>query len=38
VLGFLLDALMIALSEDMSPARRELVYTTSEVIRQLVAA
>ncbi len=38
VLGFLLEALMIALSEDMPPARRELVYTTSEVIRELVAA
>ena len=38
VLGFLLDALTIALSEDMPPARRELVYTTSEVIRELVAA
>ena len=38
VLGFLLDALTVALSEDMPPARRELVYTTSEVIRELVAA
>ncbi len=38
VLGFLLDALTIALSEDMSPTRRELVYMTSEVIRELVAA
>ena len=38
VLGFLLDALTIALSEDMPPARREIVYTTSEVIRELVAA
>jgi hypothetical protein len=38
VLGFLLDALTIALTEDMPPARRELVYTTSEVIRELVAA
>jgi hypothetical protein len=38
VLGFLLDALTIALSEDMPPGRRELVYTTSEVIRELVAA
>jgi hypothetical protein len=36
--GALLDALTIALSEDMPPARRELVYTTSEVIRELVAA
>ena len=33
----LLDALTIALSEDMPPARQELVYTTSEVIRELVA-
>jgi hypothetical protein len=38
VLAFLLDALTIALSEDMPPARRELVYTTSEVIRELAAA
>jgi hypothetical protein len=38
VLGFLLDALTMALSEDMPPARRELVCTTSEVIRELVAA
>jgi hypothetical protein len=38
VLGFLLDARTIALSEDVPPARRELVYTTSEVIRELVAA
>jgi hypothetical protein len=38
VLGFLLDALTIALSEDMPPGRRELVYTTSEVIRELAAA
>jgi hypothetical protein len=38
VLGFLLDALTIALSEDMPPARREIVYTTSEAIRELVAA
>jgi hypothetical protein len=36
--GALLDALTIALSEDMPPARRKLVYTTSEVIRELVAA
>jgi hypothetical protein len=32
------DALTIALSEDMPPARQELVHTTSEVIRELVAA
>jgi hypothetical protein len=38
VLGFLLDALTIALSEDMPPARRELVYTTCEAIRELAAA
>lgn len=38
VLDFLLDALTIALNEDMPPARRELVYTTSEVIRELAAA
>ena len=38
VIGFLLDALTIALNEDMPPARRELVYTTSEAIRELAAA
>ena len=38
VLRFLLDAFAIALSEDMPPGRRELVYTTSEVIRELAAA
>ncbi|HET6190551.1 MAG TPA: hypothetical protein VFE59_26550 [Trebonia sp.] len=38
VLGFLPDALTIALSEDMPAARRELACTTSEVIRELVAA
>src|SRR5689334_18712359 len=38
VLGFLLDALTIALNEDMPPARREIVFTTSEVIRELAAA
>jgi hypothetical protein len=38
VLEFLLDALTIALNDDMPPARRELVYTTSEVIRELAAA
>jgi hypothetical protein len=36
--GALLDALTIALSEDMPPARRELVCRTPEVIRELVAA
>ena len=38
VLRFLLDALRIALNEDMPPARREIVFTTSEVIRELAAA
>ena len=38
VLDFLLDALTIAPNEDMPPARRELVYTTSEAIRELAAA
>jgi hypothetical protein len=34
----LVDALMIALREDMPPARREIVYTTSQAIRELAAA
>jgi hypothetical protein len=38
VLAFLLDALTIALSEDMPPARRHIVYTTSEAIRELATA
>lgn len=38
VLGFLLEALTIALNEDMPAARRELVYKTSEAIRELAAA
>jgi hypothetical protein len=38
VLEFLLDALTIALREDMPPARRELVYTTSQAMRELAAA
>ncbi|MGH3294906.1 MAG: hypothetical protein ACRDP7_24220 [Trebonia sp.] len=38
VLGFLVDALTIALSEDMPPARRQIVYTTSEAIRELATA
>ena len=38
VLGFLLDTLTIALSEDKLPARLELACTTPEVIRELVAA
>ncbi len=38
VLDFLVDALTIALREDMPPARREIVYTASQAIRQLVDA
>lgn len=38
VLDFLLDALTIAQNEDMPPARRELVYRTSQAIRELVSA
>ena len=38
VLGFLVEALRIALSEDMPPARRQIVYTTSEAIRELATA
>jgi hypothetical protein len=38
VLDFLLESLTIALNEDMPPARRELVYKTSEAIRELAAA
>lgn len=38
VLEFLHDALMIALSEDLPPARRQIVYTASEAIRELAAA
>jgi hypothetical protein len=38
VLEFLLGALTIALNGDMPPARRELVYTASEAIRELAAA
>lgn len=38
VLSFLLGALTIALREDMPPARRELVYTASEAIRELASA
>jgi hypothetical protein len=37
-LDFLLDALMIALREDMPPARRQIVYTTSQAIRELARA
>lgn len=36
--GFLVDALRIALSEDMPPARRQIVYTTSEAVRELATA
>lgn len=38
VVDFLVDALVIALREDMPPARREIVYTTSQAIRELAAA
>jgi hypothetical protein len=38
VLEFLHDALTIALREDMPPARRQIVYTASEAIRELTAA
>jgi hypothetical protein len=38
VLGFLLDALRIALSEDLPPARRQIVYRTSEAIQELSTA
>jgi hypothetical protein len=38
VLVFLRDALRIALAEDMPPARREIVYTTSEAIQELATA
>jgi hypothetical protein len=37
-LVFLRDALKIALAEDMPPARREIVYTTSEAIQELATA
>jgi hypothetical protein len=38
VLGFLVDALMIALEGDMPPARREIVCRTSQEIRELAEA
>jgi hypothetical protein len=38
VLVFLRDALRIALAEDMPPARREIVYTTSEAVQELATA
>ena len=38
VLGFLVDALRIALSEDLPPARRLIVYRTSGAIQELATA
>jgi hypothetical protein len=38
VLGFLRDALRIALTEDLPPARRQIVYRTSEAIQELATA
>lgn len=38
VLGFLRESLAITLDEDMPPARRELLWKTSEAIRELVGA
>jgi hypothetical protein len=38
VLEFLNDALAIALNENLPPARRQIVYTASEAIRELAAA
>jgi hypothetical protein len=38
MLVFLRDALAIALSEDLPPARREIVYTASEAVRELATA
>jgi hypothetical protein len=38
LLHFLLDALRIALAEDMPPARRELVFTMSQAVEELAAA
>jgi hypothetical protein len=38
MLAFLLDALRIALTEDMPPARRELVFTMSQALKELAAA
>jgi hypothetical protein len=35
---FLLDALRIMLTEDMPPARRDLVFTMSQAVEELVAA
>ena len=38
VLAFIVEAMHTSLDEDLPPARRELVYTTSEAIRELAAA
>ena len=38
VLTFLIEALIMALDEDLPPARRELVYMTSQALRELAAA
>lgn len=38
VLEFLHDALTIALTQDLPPARREIVCTASEAVRELAAA
>lgn len=38
LLGFLVDALKVALAEDMPPARRELVFTMTEAVKELAAA
>lgn len=38
VLGFLVEALEIALAQDMPKARREIVYRTSQAVRELAAA
>jgi hypothetical protein len=37
VLDFLVDSLSIALTQEMPPARRELVYSTSQAVRELAA-
>jgi hypothetical protein len=38
VLVFLIEAMQLALAEDLPPARRELVYTTSQALQELAAA
>jgi hypothetical protein len=38
VLGFLGEALEMALAQDMPKARREIVYRTSQAVRELAAA